>query len=505
MNKFILPSLACSLFIAACGGGGGGSTPPPPPTPPPSSNTPPVASASASNTAPREGETINLDGSASSDADGDTLSYSWVQTSGPTVDIASPNAATTDITINEVTSDTTVVIQLQVSDGTDSRTTDVTLSVENIQLSPETDLGLTYEREYSYQGDLVSLAAAEAVTFATETRAIFADGSVERIYLGPDQNQTLTGDDIVLTIATPERAKWIDGNGVMSENLGPTTTLLADFTTDNVLIYPGGRTGPDDYSLAATNPCSITDTQSDIVIGQENGEILIYRGPDRNNLQIVQRLQITGPACDIAAAGSAGDNTFIAYDSADQSFKQFVASNDPSGTLTWTQVDSSAIDLNLPTGENVDFVRSLSVEPEPNSRTEFGLGFGLGLLFTNGETEGVHRFVFASSERDINGVYSTPVTRVEWDFGTPFDMAVQNIDFNGDNEAELLITTPDSPYAIVLRAETTGSIGLRPIQYVEIGFGAEEISDHIESFVAKGFMISYPEDNQIRLKSAPQP
>ena len=64
----ILPA----LFVA-CGGGG---DPAPPPPPPPVNNTPPVSSFTAAPTGAALTPLI-FDASASSDPDGDALSYSW--------------------------------------------------------------------------------------------------------------------------------------------------------------------------------------------------------------------------------------------------------------------------------------------------------------------------------------------------------------------------------------------------------------------------------------------
>ena len=78
--------LGAVLLLTACGGGGGGSssgggtgTPPPPPPP----NTPPTASAGADQTLDITQAGYALDGTASSDADGDALSYSWSVASMP--------------------------------------------------------------------------------------------------------------------------------------------------------------------------------------------------------------------------------------------------------------------------------------------------------------------------------------------------------------------------------------------------------------------------------------
>ena len=75
LNFFTL--LLC-LLLAACGGGGGGSN-----TADPISNVAPVANAGASQTVVVN-TPVSLDGNASSDANGDALSYAWTLSSTPT-------------------------------------------------------------------------------------------------------------------------------------------------------------------------------------------------------------------------------------------------------------------------------------------------------------------------------------------------------------------------------------------------------------------------------------
>jgi hypothetical protein len=96
-------------------------------------NTRPVANA-GTDQQPAIGATVSLDGSASSDADGDALSYMWSISSKPVASLASlssPNTVGTDINIDLPG---TYVVQLIVSDGSLSSVADtVLLMTENQQ------------------------------------------------------------------------------------------------------------------------------------------------------------------------------------------------------------------------------------------------------------------------------------------------------------------------------------------------------------------------------------
>ncbi len=99
--------------LAACGGGGGGA-----PAGGGITNRAPVADAGA-NKSVDEQTTVTLDGTASSDPDGDSLSYSWTQTGGGSVTLS--NATSSEASFDGpdvgIGSSTTLTFQLRVGDG----------------------------------------------------------------------------------------------------------------------------------------------------------------------------------------------------------------------------------------------------------------------------------------------------------------------------------------------------------------------------------------------------
>lgn len=107
-----------------------------------SSNTAPVANAGTDQTVVT-GSTVNLDGSSSSDADGDSLSYLWSLTSTPTGSAASLTSATADNPSFTADLAGSYVASLTVNDGTtDSSADTVTVTAANTNLDI-TDIAFT--------------------------------------------------------------------------------------------------------------------------------------------------------------------------------------------------------------------------------------------------------------------------------------------------------------------------------------------------------------------------
>lgn len=99
-----------------------------------------------SNTAPRielaeqltenERDTVLLDASGSADDDGDTLSFTWLQISGPAVNLDNASESIASFLAPEVTSQQTLVFELSLSDGIATERKNISVIIENVNRAP---------------------------------------------------------------------------------------------------------------------------------------------------------------------------------------------------------------------------------------------------------------------------------------------------------------------------------------------------------------------------------
>ena len=115
---------------------------------------PPAANAGVDQSA-NEQQLVTLDGSGSSDPDGDALSYSWAQVSGPPVVLSDPTAAKPTFTAPFVMlGGETLTFELTVTANGDTDTDTVSISVVNVNHTPVAVAG---DDQSIAEGSLVTL------------------------------------------------------------------------------------------------------------------------------------------------------------------------------------------------------------------------------------------------------------------------------------------------------------------------------------------------------------
>ncbi|MGQ4276422.1 S8 family serine peptidase [Pseudidiomarina sp. E22-M8] len=119
-------------------------------------NNPPVAVVESISGGQQADTEVELDASGSSDPDGDTLSFSWQQLSGTTVEIADSNQAVARIVVPAVEESETAEFEVTVSDGLQATTATVLVIFQGPNVAPNASANSALTRVPS--GQLVTLS-----------------------------------------------------------------------------------------------------------------------------------------------------------------------------------------------------------------------------------------------------------------------------------------------------------------------------------------------------------
>ena len=177
-------TLLFAFLVSACGGGD-------------KPNTPPSANAGTAQTVFKKA-TVTLDGTASTDVDGDTLTFSWSQTAGPAVTLSNSSSAKPTFTAPATTSTLTFSLVVNDGHGNSSQTASVTITVQN--RAPTAMAGsnttLLPGAPYTLDGTGRSDSDGDPLTYAwtqTQGQSITLDTSVtgKATFTAPSQPGTL--------------------------------------------------------------------------------------------------------------------------------------------------------------------------------------------------------------------------------------------------------------------------------------------------------------------------
>ena len=202
-------------------------------------NNAPTARAGLDQTITNLPATVTLNGSSSTDPDGDNLSYLWQQVSGTPVTLNNANSATANFNAGVVSTDQTLVFRLTVNDGAlnDEDTVQITLKAATQGNTPPV----------ADAGDNQTVAGNDTVTLDASSSSDIDGDNLSYSW------QQVSGTAVTLTGANSVQSSFIAPTVSSNEDL--VFQVLVDDGTDNdsatvTITVTGNSTG---------NPCDASD------------------------------------------------------------------------------------------------------------------------------------------------------------------------------------------------------------------------------------------------------
>ena len=432
------------------------------------SNTPPVANAGPDQTAQVTDE-VQLDGSRSTDVDGDLLTFSWTlvsQPNGSTATLSDPTVVFPTFTLDEPG---LYQIELMVNDGTaDSDPDSVTVSTGNVapvaHAGPDQTIAVTQPAfldgtgstdangdGLTYQWTLASQPASSTTTLddptsATPSFTVDQVGTYVVHLIVSDGLLSSETDQVI--VATDNSAPVAHAGPDHDVRPGTTVTLDGSGSSDvdgNPLTYQWAQTVvPSGNSAVLSDPTAVTPTLTPDVEGDYVAQLQVNDGtvtsqPDTALIRVGN----AAPTADAGPDQAVAINTAVQLDGTN--------SSDPQGdslTYQWT--------LNPPTGSTATL--SDATSEQPTFTTDVAGTYTATLLVNDGDLDSASdtvEIIVAPTTQppSITGFAppTGPMGTVITITGQHFDPVLannqvqlngQNLVLSGGSETSLLVAVP---------------------------------------------------------------
>lgn len=285
------------------------------------------------NTTMQEGKTFTLNGTASTDPEGQNLTYTWTQTSGPTIELDNPNAAEAQFTAPEFLRNTAVQFELTVDDGTHKSSDTITIDIaanddapsvnagrdrivphnQEVQLQANaTDpegLGITYQWR-QVNGPSVGLSDSSSSTPTFESPDA-PDGAVLHFIVSANDGNSTSYDTVKIVVApnTGPQVQTFGQNEVDSGGFAMVGADATDIEGDDLTFKWTQLSGPSVTMPSANQPQ--LQFQAPNVTGSQEVTFQVEVSDGHRTTAQTVTITIQGGAADTVTTTAMGRNDIV--------------------------------------------------------------------------------------------------------------------------------------------------------------------------------------------------